>query len=134
MTESVIDEQNLIDHARLAMENAYSPYSQVKVGAALLTKSGMIFSGCNIENGSFGLTVCAERTAVGNAITAGEKEFVAIAIANSTNRIFQPCGACRQVLSEFASNLKVIMVAADDEIERAGLDVLLPGKFRYEMD
>lgn len=134
MTEPVIDEQNLIDHARQAMNNAYSPYSTVKVGAALLTKSGRIFTGCNVENGSYGLTICAERTSVGNAINAGEREFVAIAIANSTERIFQPCGACRQVLTEFAPNLRVIMVKADDEIERADLDVLLPGKFEFQSE
>ena len=131
MTEPVIDERSLIEHARAAMENAYSPYSNVKVGAALLTKSGRIFDGCNVENGSFGLSVCAERTAVGNAVTAGEKEFIAIAIVNSTDRIFSPCGACRQVLAEFTSDLRVIMVKSDGEIEETDLDALLPGKFDF---
>ena len=84
--------------ARTAMKSAYSPYSKIKVGAALRTKEGKIFTGCNIENVSYGLTICAERVALFNAILEGFDEFESIAITSSSDEAFPPCGACRQVL------------------------------------
>jgi cytidine deaminase len=124
-----LDENNLIDTARKAMENAYAPYSKIKVGAALLTSSGKIYTGCNIENASYGLTICAERVAVGCAVSQGEKNFIAIAIVNSTEKIITPCGACLQVLSEFSRNLQIILVSAKNEIIRTDLKSLFPEPF-----
>ena len=124
-----LDENNLIDTARKAMENAYAPYSKIKVGAALLTSSGKTYTGCNIENASYGLTVCAERVAVGCAVSQGEKNFIAIAVVNSTEKIITPCGACLQVLSEFSKNLQIILVSAKNEIIRTDLKNLFPEPF-----
>ena len=117
-------DQVLLSAAREAMKNSYSPYSHFPVGAALRTEDGRIFTGCNIENISFGLTNCAERTAVFKAVSEGARVFDAIAIAaNSTP---WPCGACRQVLQEFAPGLRVLMTWEDQVIEK-NLSELLPG-------
>jgi len=124
-----LDENNLIDTARKATENAYAPYSKMKVGAALLTSSGKIYTGCNIENASYGLTICAERVSIGCAVSQGEKDFIAIAIVNSTDKIITPCGACLQVLSEFSKNLQIILVSAKNEIIRTDLKSLFPEPF-----
>ena len=125
------DENILIDAARKASENAYAPYSKIKVGAAILSSSGKIYTGCNIENASYGLTVCAERVAVGCAVSQGEKDFIAIAIVNSTEKIITPCGACLQVLYEFSKNLQIILVSASGEIYRTNLESLLPKPFNF---
>jgi cytidine deaminase len=105
-------EQNkLIEVATQGMEHAYAPYSQFKVGAAVLTSTGEIFPGCNIENASYGLSICAERNAIANAIIGSEKDTMtikAIAVANSQNVSCSPCGACRQVIWEFGENAQVI--------------------------
>jgi cytidine deaminase len=98
---------SLIESATKAREQAYAPYSKFAVGAALLTKSGRVFMGCNVENLSFGLTICAERAAVFAAVAAGEKEFAAIAVVADSLTPVTPCGACRQVLAEFADDLPV---------------------------
>jgi cytidine deaminase len=97
----------LIDAATEARGRAYAPYSKFAVGAALLTKSGRVVTGCNVENLSFGLTICAERAAVFAAIALGEKEFEAIAVVADSQTPVTPCGACRQVLAEFAGDLPV---------------------------
>jgi cytidine deaminase len=102
--------KDLILEAEKAKTFSYSPYSKFRVGAALLTKSGKIFSGCNVENGSYSLTICAERTAVFKAVSAGEREFKAIAITSDLSDFCSPCGACRQVLHEFSKNMDVILV------------------------
>ena len=93
--------KELIDAAIQAREKAYVPYSKFKVGAAVLTKSGIIVSGCNVENASYGLSNCAERTAIFKAVSEGEQDFSVIAVAADTERPVAPCGACRQVIAEF---------------------------------
>jgi cytidine deaminase len=123
----------LIKAALAARLRAYAPYSRFRVGAALLTDDGKTFSGCNVENASYGLTVCAERVAVANAICAGKKKFTAIAIAaDGKSALVSPCGACRQVLAEFAPNLRVILVSARNpkQVEELKLSDLLPRLFR----
>ena len=117
----------LIERAKQAREGAYAPYSHFAVGAALLTRSGRVFTGANVENASYGLTVCAERVAVFKAVTAGEREFQAIAIASSTGA--SPCGACRQVLAEFGLDMLVISVDMDDRVRQWTLEELLPASF-----
>jgi cytidine deaminase len=102
---------DLIDKAKEVQKKAYPPYSHYYVGAALLTKSGKVFSGCNVENASYGLTICAERTAVFKAVSEGDKEIEAIVVVTKDGGM--PCGACRQVLNEF--NPKMIVIAADEQ-------------------
>ena len=121
-------DQELITIATEAKNQAYAPYSKFHVGAALLGKSGKVYPGCNVENASYGLTNCAERVAIGVAISSGEKEFEAIAI--SVKGGGSPCGACRQVLNEFAPNLRVIMADEDGQLVREmTLNQLLPEAF-----
>jgi len=111
-------------------KNAYAPYSKYKVGAALLTKSGKIFTGCNVENSSYGLTNCAERTAVFKAVSEGELEFAEIIIYVDSEKLPTPCGACRQVLSEFSNDLKITMISRDEQVESTIAD-LLPLGFKF---
>lgn len=119
--------QELVAQAMKARKKAYAPYSHYKVGAALLGKSGQIYLGCNIENASFSLTCCAERTAIFKAISEGEREFEAIAVATSNG--VTPCGACRQVLSEFAPDLIVYITDSHGRIKTTSIKKLLPGAF-----
>jgi cytidine deaminase len=97
----------LISEAKAVREKAYAPYSRFQVGAALRTRSGKVFCGCNVENLSFGLTICAERAAVFAAVAAGEKEFEAIAVVADSAQPVTPCGACRQVLAEFSRDMVI---------------------------
>ena len=122
------DDETLLALARQAMERSYSPYSHFAVGAALLCADGRIFQGCNIENASLGLTNCAERTAVFKAVSEGEQEFTAIAIAAEKQAPW-PCGACRQVLNEFAPDIRVLVTWGDGQVEEAPLALLLPHGF-----
>ena len=119
----------LVEKAREAMKYAYAPYSNFKVGAALLTESGNIYVGCNIENISFGATNCAERTAVFKAVSEGEKNFKAIAIVSSSGKFTPPCGICRQVLSEFSEDMDIILADKDDNIKIIKLNELIPFSF-----
>lgn len=124
-----MDESRLVAAAVEARGRAYAPYSGFPVGAALLSKGGRVFTGCNVENASYGLTVCAERVALFRAVSEGVREFQAIAIACG-DAPCSPCGACRQVLYEFAPNLTVIL--ADGEGRRwetVQLSALLPKSF-----
>jgi len=118
----------LIAVAKEASEQAYAPYSKFKVGAALLTTNGKIFRGCNVENSSYSLTICAERNAIFQAVAEGEREFVAIAVYVDSDKAFPPCGACRQVLSEFASDLPVF-IANRKSTSETTLAKLLPERF-----
>ena len=125
----MIDEARLIELAVQARKRAYCPYSNFPVGAALLAKDGRIFTGCNVENASFGLTVCAERVALLKAVSEGAREFVAIAIACGEGSC-PPCGACRQVLYEFAPELLLVMTDGEGKAVRRGtLSALLPLAF-----
>ena len=129
-----MNELELITKARLAAESAYAPYSLFTVGAALLTKDGKIYSGCNIENASYSPTNCAERTAFFKAVSEGERDFAAIAIVGGKNRDFNdyctPCGVCRQVMSEFCdSDFKIILGRNNDEYKTFTLGELLPESF-----
>jgi cytidine deaminase len=116
----------LITESKNVLNKSYSPYSKFKVGAALSTSEGRIFTGCNIENISFGLTICAERVALFNAISNGYKKFNAIAISSSSDKSVFPCGACRQVLAEFNHNIEIYI---DNENKSYLLSALLPFSF-----
>jgi cytidine deaminase len=120
---------SLIKAARQASRFAYAPYSKFRVGAALLTKSNKIFTGCNVENKSYGLTICAERVAVFKAVSQGEKNFKVIAIYTNTKEFTLPCGACLQVLNEFAKDLKIITVNRYGKSKAYQLAQLLPYPF-----
>lgn len=118
----------LLEAAKKAREFAYSPYSKFKVGAAVLAKSGSIYTGCNIENASYGLTNCAERTAIFKAIAAGEVNLTALAVVADTKEPVSPCGACRQVIAEFKIN-KIIMGNLQGKMREVTLAELLPFSF-----
>ncbi len=119
------EELRLLDAARRVSARAHAPYSGVHVGAALLDSKGGIHTGCNVENVSFGLTICAERAAVTHAVADGQRDFVAIAVHASTPEAFPPCGACRQVLAEFAPRLRVVWQGQDEVPQGASLGELL---------
>ncbi|NIN00229.1 MAG: cytidine deaminase [candidate division Zixibacteria bacterium] len=122
-------EKELIEKAKKARIKAYAPYSNFKVGAALLTKAGKVYMGANVENSTFGLTVCAERIAVFKAVNRGDKNFVKIVIVADKNPPVTPCGACRQVLAEFVRDLKIVCVNLQGKVERYSLKELLPEAF-----
>ncbi len=124
---------DLVKIAREAMKNAYAPYSKFIVGAALETKTGKIYTGANVENSSFGLSMCAERIAIFKAVSEGEKEFKRMAIVADTKGVVSPCGACRQVMSEFG-NFEVILSNLDGEVKLTSVDELLPGAFDLRRD
>ena len=121
--------EKLIEIAQEARTRAYVPYSKFKVGAALLTKEGKVFSGCNVENASYGLTCCAERTAIFKAVSEGYRNFAAIAIIADVPTLCSPCGACRQVLSEFGGRIKVHMANLKGDYVSKTVEELLPGFF-----
>ena len=127
------DEQrlNLIAQACAIRVRAHAPYSKFPVGAALLTESGEIIVGCNVENASYGLTMCAERVAFGTAIASGHRRFQALAVATSGGS--SPCGACRQVAAEFCDDLPVLLIDADqpEHVTETNLRDLLPGRFEF---
>jgi len=120
--------EKLIREAEKSMKNSLAPYSKFKVGAALLTKKGNIYTGCNIENPSLMLSVCAEKTAMLKALSEGERSFKAVAVVSSAGKYCYPCGSCRQVLLEFAGDIDVYTANAN-EIKRYSLKELLPFAF-----
>lgn len=122
-------EKDLIEKAKKARENAFAPYSRFKVGAALKTKDGRIFTGCNIENASYGLTMCAERVAVFKAVSEGETEFESIAVVADTERLTPPCGPCRQIIWEFCGDIPVTMANLKGATETMQMSELLPRAF-----
>jgi cytidine deaminase len=122
-----MDYENLIAEAMKAREKAHAPYSRFAVGAALLAKSGRIYTGCNVENASYGLSTCAERVAVFKAVSEGERDFEAIAIV--TEKGVTPCGACRQVMMEFGDDVRVIVADETGGYRVFTLQELLPEAF-----
>ena len=122
-------DEMLILQAKDAMKNAYAPYSRFKVGAAVLTKDGVVFKGCNIENASYGATNCAERTAIFKAVSEGHREFEKIAIVASSGDYASPCGICRQVLAEFMPEGKVILYSEETGMVTYTVRELLPAGF-----
>jgi cytidine deaminase len=122
-------QQRLIQTALDARTHAHAPYSNFHVGAAVLTDGGEIYAGCNVENASYGLTICAERGAVCGAVAAGHTQIIAVAVV--TTGAHAPCGACRQVLAEFGPTMDVVLVDADDSkrVRSTTLDKLLPDGF-----
>ena len=129
-----MNHEQLAQLAKEAMEKAYAPYSGFRVGAALLASSGKTYLGCNIENSSFSPTICAERTAFAKAISEGEREFTAIAVAGGKDGIiegtFPPCGVCRQVMQEFCGSDFLILMVKPDGVEEVTLGDLLPYGFQ----
>ncbi len=132
---SASDMDRLLSSARAVRSHAYAPYSSYRVGAALLTRSGGIHAGCNVENATYGATQCAERNAVAAMVAAGDRDPVACVVVTGGPRPGSPCGICRQVLSEFARDLKIVLVAEDEGGRVTGrstqsLAALLPLAFR----
>ncbi len=130
--ELSLQDQALVEAALAARLRAFAPYSKFLVGAALRTPDGKEFSGCNVENASYGLTICAERTAIFSAVAAGEQQFTRLAIASAGG--VSPCGACRQVVAEFAPAISILLVDAlqPDRVAEVNLADLLPGLFVFE--
>lgn len=121
-------DNELIEIARQYRENAYTPYSHFKVGVAVLAASGKVYGGCNIENSSYGLTNCAERTAIFKAVSEGEREFAALAVIADTDGPCSPCGACRQVIADFRIP-RIIMANLKGDVKTMTLGELLPFAF-----
>ncbi len=125
-------ENELISSAFKALEHSHSPHSKFKVGAALLTKQGIIYKGTNIEFDAFTLTVCAERSALFNAVSNGDKDITTIAIATSSNDFKFPCGLCRQALIEFNPNMEVILLTKSKKKKKFILKNILPNHFKLK--
>ncbi|HHM23455.1 MAG TPA: cytidine deaminase [Bacteroidetes bacterium] len=123
------EEDRLVAKAQEAQRNAHAPYSHFHVGAALVTDSGEIYSGCNVESSSYGLTVCAERVAIFKAVSEGKKQFRKMAIVTETEEFCPPCGACRQVIWDFAPELEIILVNSKGERRRTTIAKLYPEAF-----
>jgi cytidine deaminase len=119
----------LIAAARAARENAHAPYSNFRVGAALRAKSGRVFGGCNVENSTYGLTVCAERVAIFKAMSEGERGFNAIAVVTDAGTLTPPCGACRQLLWEFCGDVPVVLANLKGAVEVHRMKDLFPKPF-----
>ena len=128
-----MEKGKLIKEAITAREQAYVPYSKFKVGAALITKSGKVYHGCNIENAAYSMTNCAERTAMFKAVSEGDKDFAAIAVVADTKGAVSPCGACRQVIAEFcAPDMPVYLTNLQGDVQETTVSELLPGAFSTE--
>jgi len=125
-------EQELVSRAEAMKEKSYVPYSNFPVGAALLTADGAVFTGCNVENAAYGACICAEQTAIVKAVSEGHRHFQAIAVTGNSEDYCLPCGQCRQIMSEFAPDLKIICGRADGAFARYQLSELLAHAFRLE--
>lgn len=121
--------EKLVKRAIKAKEKAYAPYSNFKVGAVLFGKDGQIFFGCNVENASYGLSMCAERVALFKAVSEGYKDFELLVLVSDSNEFCPPCGACRQVLWEFSRDLKIVMLNQKGDTKEINLKELLPHAF-----
>lgn len=119
----------LIGAAKKARENAHAKFSNFKVGAGLRAASGKIYGGCNVENATYGLTICAERVAIFKAISEGERKFDAIAVVTDTDRLTPPCGACRQLIWEFCGDVPVVMSNLKGQVETVRMRELFPKPF-----
>jgi cytidine deaminase len=128
-------QEALLARARDVMQRAYAPYSQFQVGAALVTSNGRVFTGCNVENASYGLTICAERNAIFAAVadtgTKAKLQITAIAVCNSRDMACSPCGACRQVIAEFSTPQTIVFYQAKDGIKQMSMGELLPDCFSF---
>lgn len=124
--------EEMITKALDARKNAYAPYSGFAVGACVQTRQGNLYTGCNIESASFSPTICAERVAMANAVSHGERDFISIAIAGSAKNTF-PCGVCRQMMREFSSDMQIIIVNSKDDYKIFSLKELLPHSFGPEV-
>ena len=128
-----MDYTNLIESALKAKGNSYSPYSKFRVGAAVLTKDGKIFTGCNIENAAYTTGICAEKTAFAKAVSDGNKEFLALALVSDSDDYASPCGECRQFISEFVKpDFKVILAKSTNDYKTYDFAELLPLSFKLE--
>ncbi|MFP3918242.1 cytidine deaminase [Lysinibacillus telephonicus] len=128
-----VDMKSLIEQSKIARQKAYVPYSKFPVGAALLTEDGQVYLGCNIENSSYGLANCAERTAIFKAVSEGVTKFTGLAVVADTDRPCSPCGACRQVISEFCSpDMPVYLTNLKGDLQQTTVGELLPGAFTPE--
>jgi cytidine deaminase len=126
-----MEDDELIAQARAVARHAHSPYSGVRVGAALLGVDGRVFVGCNVENASYGLTICAERAAICAAVAAGARRVTAVAVATELDEPARPCGACRQVLAEFGPAM-VVVLAGRDVVRTTTLAQLFPEPFTFD--
>ncbi|MDA2167934.1 cytidine deaminase [Bacillus cereus] len=128
-----MDKKKYIEEANKMLEKAYIPYSKFPVGAALVTKEGKIYTGCNIENASYGLCNCAERTAIFKAVSEGERDFSYLIITGETDGPISPCGACRQVIAEFCDpKMPVLLTNVKGDEKEVTVEQLLPGAFSIE--
>jgi cytidine deaminase len=123
------ESKELIESAKQVREKAFAPFSNFQVGAAVRTKSGKVFTGCNIESASYGLTVCAERVAIWKAVSEGEKEFTNLAVVVDTQDLTPPCGACRQIIWEFCGDVPVTFANLKGDVETVQMKELLPRAF-----
>lgn len=128
------EERELVDRARQARDAAYAPYSDFLVGAALEADDGRIYAGCNVENASYPVGMCAEQAALGAAVTDGARAFRRLALAASGSSPAAPCGRCRQALAEFGTDLAVVSVGTDGEVRRWSLQGLLPDSFGLDRE
>lgn len=129
MTEITAADLALLAFAREAREKAYAPYSRFRVGAAVMAADNEIYQGCNVENASYGATLCAERSAAAACIATGRREIVAVAVVGDSDAPTPPCGCCRQFLAEFGPDMRVVMGGATDAVMVMRLDELLPEAF-----
>lgn len=121
-----MDNKKLIDEAKRYRDRAYAPYSKFKVGAALLADNGKVYGGCNVENSSYGLTICAERAAIARAVSEGMEKIKKIAIVTSGKEVSRPCGACRQVINEFGRDAEVLSCDTEGNCDTSAAKELLP--------
>src|SRR5580698_8756264 len=119
----------LIDAALRVRENAHAPFSKFKVGAAVQDESGRVFTGCNVENATYGLTVCAERVAIFKAVSEGARKFTRVAVVADTDTLTPPCGACRQILWEFCGDVEIVLANLAEKTETVRLAALFPRAF-----